>query len=115
MVRFEYKLVKAPDRRVRYSNKKKGDDAFALTVMDKVNDIAQSGWEFIRKETMVENRRSLGVLRRRDVVDYLVFRRPRRADGLSLDTPVKPARPRVVSEMPNAEELRSRIQRVMAV
>ncbi|MEE9388984.1 MAG: hypothetical protein V3U96_10265 [Paracoccaceae bacterium] len=90
----------------------KADDAFAQTLMDGMNELGQNGWQFLRVETLEEDRRSL--LRNSQLShEYMVYRRPMRSNGMTLDTPVSPARIRKAAA-PNIELLRARIGSVMS-
>lgn len=106
--RFEYKLEKAPVKKNRYTGLAKSDDAFATTLMDNMNALARDGWQFQRNEVMTETKRG-GLLQARKVNHtYMVYRRPLKSDGMTLDAIVAPRR---VSAEPAAttEELRDRI------
>lgn len=112
MERFEYKLVKAPQKSNRYDGLKKFDDKFAHTLMDVMNDVASEGWQFLRKEVMTETRRA-GLFGRKTLShDYLVYRRQLRGNGLTLDDPVAPRRIQK-AKTPDIEQLRARISQVM--
>jgi len=112
MERFEYKLVKAPCQRKRFTGLKKSDDAFAITLTETLNDIASEGWQFLRKEEMSETRGNRLLGRRRRSHEYLVFRRQLRSNGMTLDEPVSPRRVQN-HKTPDIEQLRSRISKVM--
>jgi len=111
--RYEYQVVKTPSKSVKYKGLDREADAFAQTLMDGMNTLARDGWQFVRTEVMVEQRRSwLGVRTRRSH-DYMVYRRALRSNGMSLAEPVSPQRVRNIPT-PNLEMLRDRISSVMS-
>lgn len=112
MERFEYKLVKAPQKSNKYSGLNKLDDKFAHTLMDSMNDIASDGWQFLRKEVMTETKRRGFFGRKSTSHDYLVYRRQLRGSGMSMDTPVSPRRIQK-AKSPDIEQLRARISQAM--
>jgi len=111
--RYEYWMVKAPNRKIKVRGKSKADDGFALTVMETMNKLGRDGWQFLRTETLVEDRRSFLGRALRHQHSYMVYRRPLRSGGMSLSDPVAPARMRDV-QPPNIEMLRERITQVMS-
>ena len=112
MERYEYKLVAAPKARNKYSGAKKSIDLFAQTLMDSMNELATDGWQFVRQEKVTESRRTLFFGHKNRQHDYMVYRRPRRSNGMSLDEPINPRRVQK-QKTPDIEQLRARISEVM--
>jgi hypothetical protein len=89
MPEYEYKVVAAPRRAKRIKTVKAGEDRFAATLAEAINEAAQGGWEYVRAETLPCEERP-GILRSKveTLHSVLVFRRP------------KPAQPAAVASVP---------------
>ncbi len=112
MERYEYQVVKTPSKSTKYKGMEKGADTFAQTLMDGMNELARDGWQFVRTEVMMEERRSIFGNSRVNH-DYMIYRRSLRSNGMRLDEPVSPLRVRK-APAPNIEMLRERINTVMS-
>ncbi len=112
MERYEYQVVKTPSKSTKYKGMEKGADTFAQTLMDGMNELAREGWQFVRTEVMMEERRSIFGNSRVNH-DYMIYRRSLRSNGMRLDEPVSPLRVRK-APAPNIEMLRERINTVMS-
>jgi len=112
MERFEYKLIKVPQKSNRYSGLKDLNDSFALTLMDSINDVAKDGWQFLRKEVLTETKWPSFFGQRTTSHEYLIYRRQLRESGMSIDTMVSPRR---ISKdkSPDIDQVRARISQVM--
>ena len=111
MDKFEYKLVKTPAKRTRYTGLSKSDDPFAITLMDAMNQIGSDGWQFVRQEIMTETRRKF--LGRKNIEHvYMVYRRPLRANGASVDMAVAPRRVKT-TQADEIERIRARVGQIM--
>ena len=108
MERYEYQVVKAPTKSIKFKGLKKTDDAFALTLMEGMNGLARDGWQFVRTEIMVEQRRSVLGNNTRLEHDYMVYRRALRSDGMTMSQPVAPKRVRR-ENLPSVELIQDRI------
>jgi hypothetical protein len=78
MTHYDYKVVPAPKRARKVKGVKSGEELFALTITDTINEVARQGWEYLRAEHMPAEA-SRGWLRSAvsAEVTLLVFRRPR--------------------------------------
>jgi hypothetical protein len=52
MSKFEYKAVPAPTRGTKAKGAKTTEDRFALSLTETLNEMAASGWEYVRAETL---------------------------------------------------------------
>ncbi len=111
MERYEYWVVKAPDKSSKFEGLSKADDPFAHTLMNSMNALARDGWQFLRTEKVIEKRRSFLRGASSWQYDYMVYRGPLRGKGMTLAEPVTPARVRH-EQPPNIEMLRDRISQV---
>ncbi len=79
-MRYEYKVVPAPERGEKAKGVKGADGRFANAVERIMNDMAARGWEYQRSETLPSEERS-GLTQTVTVWrNLLVFRRPHPAD-----------------------------------
>ena len=82
----EYRVIPAPTRGTKAKGAKTPEDRFALTLQEKMNEMARDGWEFVRAETLPSEERT-GLTGRKTVHhNLLVFRREERA-GLAAFQP----------------------------
>ena len=75
MAQYEYKVVPAPAKSVRFKGKARSDDAYALTVAKLMNDHGRDGWQYVRSDILTQRSRSWffgGTRRNREL---LVFSR----------------------------------------
>lgn len=79
---FDYKVVPAPRRSKRIKGVKAGDELFALTLTDAINEQARQGWEYVRAESL-PSESPAGWFRRSVSAEQtvLVFRRVREQLG----------------------------------
>ena len=76
MPQFEYKVLPAPTKGKRNRGSKGGAGRLAFAVQEMINDLALSGWEYQRSDTLPIQERS-GLTGRVTVYhNMLVFRRP---------------------------------------
>ncbi|MBT8425080.1 MAG: DUF4177 domain-containing protein [Boseongicola sp.] len=52
MSKFEYKAIPAPTRGTKVKGAKSTEDRFALSITEALNDMAATGWEYVRAETL---------------------------------------------------------------
>jgi hypothetical protein len=52
MSKFEYKAVPAPQTGIKAKGVKSTEDRFALAITETLNDMAATGWEYVRAETL---------------------------------------------------------------
>ena len=52
MSKFEYKAIPAPTRGTKAKGAKSTEDRFALSITDALNEMAATGWEYVRAETL---------------------------------------------------------------
>ena len=50
MTHYDYKVVPAPKRAKKVRGVRSGDELFALTLTDAINEVARQGWEYVRVE-----------------------------------------------------------------
>lgn len=76
MATFEYKVIPAPFSGKKAKGVKGADGRFANALSEAINELAASGWEYVRSESLPSIERH-GVLRKRREVfqNVLVFRR----------------------------------------
>lgn len=72
---YEYRIVPAPTRRMRFKGLTRKDDAFSLTLTEVMNDQAREGWEYVRADKLAETRGMWPFRRQMPEKDLLVFRR----------------------------------------
>ncbi|WP_439141180.1 DUF4177 domain-containing protein [Planktotalea sp.] len=75
MIRYEYKVIPAPARGLKGKGVKGADGRFANALEQVMNDMAASGWEYQRADTLPSEERS-GLTSKTTVFrNVLVFRR----------------------------------------
>jgi hypothetical protein len=76
MAIFEYKVIPAPLSGKKAKGVKGADGRFANALAESINELAASGWEYVRSESLPSVERH-GVMRKRREVyqNVLVFRR----------------------------------------
>ncbi|SMO62004.1 DUF4177 domain-containing protein [Paracoccus laeviglucosivorans] len=90
MPAYEYSVIPAPVRAEKGRGAKSGGERFAATLTATLNDMAQSGWEYVRAEVLPAEERS-GLTSRTTVYhNLLVFRRALGVDELAYE-PQEPA------------------------
>lgn len=52
MSKFEYKAIPAPTRGTKAKGAKSTEDRFALSITEVLNELAATGWEYVRAETL---------------------------------------------------------------
>ena len=73
---YEYKVVPAPVRTVKVKGLKTTGERFAHLMTEALNREAETGWEFLRAETLpCEERKGL-MSKSRSTQTVLIFRRP---------------------------------------
>lgn len=77
MALFEYKVVPAPTRGDKVKGVKQPEARFAHSVEAVLNQMAESGWEFVRAEMLPSEERSGISKTSREWRNLLVFRRER--------------------------------------
>ncbi len=110
MPSYEYKVVPAPKRAKPVKGLRKGEERFARTLTELMNELGAAGWEYMRADALPVEERS-GLTSRVTVYqNVLVFRRPRdTAAGdtasdantvIETPTPAEPPEPRLKSRLP---------------
>lgn len=97
---YEYKVIPAPDRGEKSRNVKTPEGRFALSIEAALNEMATSGWEFLRAETLPSSERSGFTGSTIHMRSLLVFRRAQESDVAQfqprkLDVPAAMAAPSV--------------------
>lgn len=78
MIRYEYKVVPAPQRGRRVRGVKSQDARFAVALEELMNELGEGGWEYLRADTLPCEEKS-GFARRSMVhKTVMVFQRPLR-------------------------------------
>ena len=76
MIRYEYKVVPAPDKSLKIKGIKANADRFAHTLETLMNEVGADGWEYVRADTLPVTERA-GLTSSQTVYrNVLVFRRP---------------------------------------
>jgi len=75
MTEYEYKVLPAPEKPLRYKGIARGDDAFAVTLSEILNDQGKEGWVYLRTEKVTERRGVWPLRHRRVVREMIVFQR----------------------------------------
>ncbi len=107
---FEYKLVATATNTAKNDSLPKTDDAFAWALLDGMNALGRDGWEFLRTETVTDQRRA-GLFRKRQSHEFMVYRR-----ALLGHTPAAgKSTSRIISraQAPNSKELKTRINTIL--
>ena len=73
MKKYEFKVVSAPEKALKFSDLGPGEDAYNRTIANLMNELGSNGWEFTGAETLPEPKGLFG--RRRATRNVLVFRR----------------------------------------
>lgn len=75
-MRFEYKVVPAPQRAEKVKGLKTGADRFAHTLAGFLNDLGREGWEYLGTEVLPAEERT-GLVGHKTVEHrVMLFRRP---------------------------------------
>jgi hypothetical protein len=79
---FDYKVVPAPRKAKRVKGVRAGEELFALTLTDAINEQSRQGWEYVRAESLPAETPG-GWFRKTVAPDQTgrVFRRPREQLG----------------------------------
>ena len=95
-MRYEYKVIPAPERGEKARGAKGAEGRFAAAVERIMNDLALRGWEYMRSDTLPSEERS--GLTQTQVVwrNLLVFRRPAASDAEAFQ-------PKMLAAPPTAE------------
>lgn len=73
---FEYKVVPAPRRGIRTKGAKGPAGRFANALENAINELAASGWEYIRAESLpVDERQGLSMRKTESYQNVLIFRK----------------------------------------
>ena len=99
---YEYKVIPAPDRGEKSRNVKTPEGRFALSIEAALNEMAKSGWEFQRAETLPSSERRGFTGSTTQMRSLLVFRRALAGDSAQfqprdLDGPAAMVAPSVTS------------------
>ncbi|MCE8516455.1 DUF4177 domain-containing protein [Ruegeria pomeroyi] len=76
MIRYEYKVVPAPEKGIKAKGVKTAPARFALSVEQALNQMAAEGWEYQRAELLPSEERSGLTGSTTNWRNVLVFRRP---------------------------------------
>lgn len=102
---YEYKVVPAPSKGRKARGVKGTENRFAFAIETVMNDMAASGWEFQRTETLPSEERSGLTSSTTTFRNIMVFRRPR-TDDVSAFRPKlleRPAHPATAAEASQPE------------
>ena len=76
MANFEYKVIPAPTAGKKAKGIKGADGRFANALAEEINNLAKTGWEYLRSESLPSVERPGFMRKRREVYqNILVFRR----------------------------------------
>jgi len=87
MAKFEYKVVAAPRKTRSFKGVRSHEDQFAAVLAEAMNDLAGSGWEYLRAESLPCEEKTGLTSRVESYQSVLVFRREIVADQKFFDTP----------------------------
>ncbi len=88
---YEYKVVPAPKRGLKAKGVKSSEDRFANALQTTMNELAASGWEYLRADTLPSEERE-GFMGKTTVFqNVLVFRRNKRSAAAGPTVTAKPA------------------------
>lgn len=108
MSRYEYKVVPAPQKGQKAKGIKTPEGRFALSVEAVLNEMAASGWEYLRAELLPSEERSGLTGSATHWRNVLIFRRALEDDSAIvapvMDTPAAKARAVVPAPSVTAEE-----------
>ena len=103
MKKFEFKVISAPEKALKFPDLDKGEDAYNRTIANLMNELGSEGWEFTGAEELPGPKRLFGGRRKRRSV--LVFRR----EIVTLEkAELQKARSENVMLLENAEAVRPR-------
>ncbi len=89
MTKYEYRVVPAPRKAHRIRGLKRGEDKFAASVAEILNELGAEGWEYQRSDTLPMDSRSGLTGHTTTFRTMLVFRRRVRAlDDVSETAPM---------------------------
>jgi hypothetical protein len=91
MPEYEYKVIAAPTRGVKTKGLKSAEDRFSHALELRINEMAISGWEYIRAEALPSVERSGLTSTKTTWHNVLVFRRAKRVAAQILAAPEVPA------------------------
>jgi hypothetical protein len=92
---YEYKVVPAPTRGLKARGVKTAEDRFAHALESAINELAASGWEYLRTDTLPSEQRE-GLMGKTTVYqNMLVFRRAKKSTQATASLPVLQAPPPV--------------------
>ena len=74
-MKFEYKVIPAPKKARKVKGLKRGDDRFAASLMQLMNELGAQGWEYQRTDTLPVESRSGLTSRSTTFQNMLIFRR----------------------------------------
>ncbi len=87
MEHFEYKVVPAPRRGIRIKGAKGTAGKFAGAMENLLNELAATGWEYVRAESLpVDERQGLSMRKTESYQNVLIFRKL--ANSAEEETPV---------------------------
>jgi len=87
MAKFEYKVVAAPKKTRSFKGVRRHEDQFAAVLAEAMNDLAGSGWEYLRAESLPCEEKTGLTSRVESYQSVLVFRREIIADQKFFETP----------------------------
>ncbi len=100
---YEYKVVPAPVRGLKAKGLKTTEDRFAHALETTMNELASSGWEYVRADTLPCEQRE-GIMSKTTVFqNMLVFRREKKA---AVAAPLVRADPQVAAPTPKTGQER---------
>lgn len=86
MPRYEYKVIPAPQKGIKVKGVKGAEARFAHALQERINDLAEAGWEYQRAETLPSVERAGLTSSVTEWRNLLIFRR-RREDDLDAFAP----------------------------
>ncbi|GEM_PF-1540190 len=87
MSKYEYKVVAAPRKTRSFKGVRRHEDQFAAVLAEAMNDLAGSGWEYLRAESLPCEEKTGLTSRVESYQSVLVFRREIVADQKFFETP----------------------------
>ena len=111
MIRYEYKVVPAPNQGRKGKGARSVSDRFALALQTVMNELGQDGWEYLRTDTLPCEERQGITGRVTTYQNMLVFRRAASEQAPQMAAPMLQAvRPSPVVAAPRAVSAQSAAQ-----
>ncbi len=82
---YEYRVIPAPRRAIKAKSIPDGDERFAFTLAQTMNEMGRDGWEYVRADTLPMDERAGLAGTKTSFMNMLVFRRVIVRNSLAID------------------------------